>query len=128
MTVWSARGFAGPAHVQAMENIRELLKNAGVPAGSTMLVRMPALNIEFLAYRDTGGLHLTPINDLVAAGLKAGQTLARLARLRAANALGQAAQRPAHLSAGSLLTGLSARTGRGPRARHRADAAGALMF
>jgi hypothetical protein len=40
-----------------------------------MLVRVPALNIEFVAYHDTSGLQLTPITDLEAAGLKAGQTL-----------------------------------------------------
>jgi hypothetical protein len=74
--VWSARGFAGPAHVQKMERIREAVVNAtGVPAGSTMLVRVPALNIEFIAHRDTAGLQLTPITDLQAADLKAGQTL-----------------------------------------------------
>jgi hypothetical protein len=72
---WSARSFAGPAHVQAVENVRAQLANAGVPAGSTMLVRVPALNIELVAYSDTTGLKLTPVTDLAAAGLTAGQTL-----------------------------------------------------
>lgn len=74
--VWSARGFAGPAHVQAIERIRGQLASArGVSAGSTMIVRVPALNIEFIAHRDASGLQLTPLTDLETAGLKAGQTL-----------------------------------------------------
>jgi hypothetical protein len=73
---WSARGFAGPAHVQAMENVRgQVMSTAGVPAGAAMLVRVPALNLELVAYRDATGLYLTPIADLPTAGLKAGQTL-----------------------------------------------------
>lgn len=73
---WSARGFAGPAYVQVLEDIRgQVMNTAGIPVGPTMLVRVPALNIEFVAYRDTAGLHLTPITDLEAAGLKAGHTL-----------------------------------------------------
>jgi hypothetical protein len=72
---WTARSFAGPAHIQAVENVRSQLANAGVPAGSTMLVRVPALNIELVAYRDAMGMKLTPVTDLAAAGLTAGQTL-----------------------------------------------------
>jgi hypothetical protein len=72
---WSARSFAGPAHVQAVENVRAQLANAGVPIGSTMLLRVPALNIELVAHRDATGLKLTPVTDLAAAGLAAGQTL-----------------------------------------------------
>jgi hypothetical protein len=72
---WSARSFAGPAHVQAVENVRAQLANAGVPTGSTMLLRVPALNIELVAHRDATGLKLTPVTDLAAAGLAAGQTL-----------------------------------------------------
>jgi hypothetical protein len=73
---WSARGFAGPAGVQAMENSRrQIMSAAGVPAESTMLVRVPALNLQFVAHSDAAGLHLTPVTDLATAGLKAGQTL-----------------------------------------------------
>jgi hypothetical protein len=73
---WSARGFAGPAHMQALERVREqVVTAAGVPAGPTMLVRIPALNLEFIAHRDASSLQLTPITDLPAVGLKAGQTL-----------------------------------------------------
>lgn len=73
--VWSARGFAGPAHVQALERIRGQIVSARAPAGAVLLVRAPALNIEFIAHRESAGLLLTPITDLAAAGLKAGQTL-----------------------------------------------------
>lgn len=73
---WSPRSFAGPGHVQAMEDVRgQVTAATGAPAGSTMLVRVPALYIEFIAYRDAAGLQLTPIADLEAVGLKAGQTL-----------------------------------------------------
>jgi hypothetical protein len=93
---WSARSFAGPAHVEAVENIRARLANAGVPAGSTMLVRVPALNIEFVAYRDTTGMKLTPVTDLAAAGLT-GADPADLARIQEAIATRAAAQRHAVL-------------------------------
>jgi hypothetical protein len=74
--VWSARSFAGPEHIQAVENIRRLVMNAAeAPAAATMLVRVPALNIEFIAYRDEVGLQLTPITDIPTAGLTAGQTV-----------------------------------------------------
>jgi len=72
---WSVRGFAGPAHVQAVENVSAQLAKAGVPAGSTMLVRVPAMGIEFVAFRDAAGLKLTPVADFAAGGLIAGQTL-----------------------------------------------------
>jgi hypothetical protein len=72
---WSVRSFAGPAHVQAVENVRAPLAKAGVPAGSMMLVRVPAMGIELVAYRDATGMKLTPVTDLAAAGLTAGQTL-----------------------------------------------------
>lgn len=73
---WSARGFAGPVRVQAMENVRgKVMSAAGVSAGATMLVRVPALNIELIGHRDAAGLQLTPVTDLPHAGLKAGQTL-----------------------------------------------------
>jgi hypothetical protein len=74
--VWSARGFAGPAYVQRLENLRgKVSSRAGVSAGSTMVVRVPALNIEFVAHRNVAGLQMTPLTDLPAAGLTAGQAL-----------------------------------------------------
>lgn len=74
--VWSPRGFAGPRHVQAMDSVRGLVtRAAALPAGSTMLVQVPALNIEFVAYTDEGGPQLTPLTSLPAAGLEAGRTL-----------------------------------------------------
>lgn len=72
---WSARGFGGPSHARAMEKVRGQVMAAGVPAGSMMLVRVPALNIEFVGYRDSASLQLTPLRDLPIAGLRAGQTL-----------------------------------------------------
>jgi hypothetical protein len=73
---WSARGFAGPAHMQALERVRgQVMTATGVPAGPTMLVRIPALNLELIAHHDAAGLQLTPITDLLTVGLKAGQTL-----------------------------------------------------
>lgn len=72
---WSARSFAGPAHVQAVENVCAQLAKAGVPIGSMMLVRVPAMGIELVAYRDATGMKLTPVADRAAAGLIAGQTL-----------------------------------------------------
>jgi hypothetical protein len=72
---WSARSFGGKGHARAMEKVRGQVMAAGVPADSTLLVRIPALNIEFVGHRDSGGLQLTPLTDLPAAGLRAGQTL-----------------------------------------------------
>lgn len=72
---WSVRSFAGPAHVQAVESICAQLAKAGVPAGAMMLVRVPAMGIELVAYRDATGLKLTPVADFAAGGLTAGQTL-----------------------------------------------------
>jgi hypothetical protein len=72
---WSVRSFGGPAHVQALENVCAQLAKAGVPAGSMMLVRVPAMGIEFVAFRDTTGLKFTPVTDRAAAGLTAGHTL-----------------------------------------------------
>src|SRR3954466_9988824 len=49
---------------------------ARVSAGETMVVRVPALNLELIAYRDApGALQMAPVTDLPAAGLKAGQAL-----------------------------------------------------
>lgn len=73
---WSARSFAGPAHIQAVENVRKRVINAaGIPAAETMLVRVPALNIEFIAYRTELGLQLAPITDVQTAQLASGQTM-----------------------------------------------------
>jgi hypothetical protein len=72
---WSVRSFAGPGHVQAVENVCAQLAKAGVPAGSMMLVRVPAMGLEFVAYRDTTGMNFTPVTDRAAAGLTAGHTL-----------------------------------------------------
>jgi hypothetical protein len=73
---WSARGFGGAIHAKAMEHVRGLVTTgAKVSPSATLLVRVPALNLEFVGYNDAAGLQLTPIRDLEAAGLKAGQTL-----------------------------------------------------
>jgi len=73
---WSARRFVGASRIQALEKVRgQVINTAGVSTGSTMLVRVPALNIELIAHRDATGLQLTPVTDFPAAGLKAGETL-----------------------------------------------------
>lgn len=73
---WSPRGFGGPGRVRAMEGVRgQVTATAALPAGSTMIVEVPALNIKFVAYTDAGVLQLTPVMSLPAAGLTAGQTL-----------------------------------------------------
>lgn len=73
---WSARSFAGPSHLQGVENIRmAITRSAGIPASAMMLVRVPALNIEFVGYRDAAGLKLAPLHNVPSAGLVAGQLL-----------------------------------------------------
>jgi hypothetical protein len=73
---WSARGFAGPGRVKALDAARgQVTGAAALPAGSTMIVVVPALNLEFVAYTDASGLKLTPVTSLPTAGLTAGQTL-----------------------------------------------------
>ena len=73
---WSARGFGGPVHAKAIEQVRGLITaGARVSPSATMLVRVPALNLEFVGHRDASGLQLTPVRDFSAAGLTAGQTL-----------------------------------------------------
>lgn len=71
---WSARGFGGQTHARALEKVRGQLAAAGIPAAA-LLVRVPALNIEFVGHQGSAGLQLTPLMDLPVAGLKAGQTL-----------------------------------------------------
>lgn len=66
---WSPRGFGGMAHARALEKARA---RAG---GAALLVRVPALGIEFVGRRDASGLSLTPLTDHAAAGLRAGQPL-----------------------------------------------------
>src|SRR5262245_7567567 len=73
---WSARGFGGATHARAMEAVRGLVAtSARVAQSATLLVRVPALNLEFIGHHDATGLKLTPIRDHEVAGLKAGQTL-----------------------------------------------------
>ncbi len=73
---WRARGFAGPARLQALESVRGRVTSvARIAIGATMLIRVPALNIELVGYRDATGLKLAPTADLVSVGLTAGQAL-----------------------------------------------------
>ena len=73
---WSARGFGGTSHAKQLEHVRELVTtSARVAPSATLLVRVPALNLELVGHQDASGLQLTPTRDLEAAGLKMGQTL-----------------------------------------------------
>ena len=73
---WSARGFAGAGRLKVLEEARGRLAGAAaLPAGTTMLVQVPALNLEFIGHTDENGLQLTPITSRPEAGLTAGQTL-----------------------------------------------------
>lgn len=73
---WSARSFGGASHAKAMEQVRATVTaSARVSTSATLLVRIPALNLEFVGHQDASGLMLTPMRDLETVGIKAGQTL-----------------------------------------------------
>lgn len=73
---WSARGFAGPTRIRGIEHVRSVMaRRAGIPLAATLLIQVPALSIEFVAFRNPTGLQLTPVTDLKDAGLLAGQVV-----------------------------------------------------
>jgi hypothetical protein len=73
---WIATSFGGTDHARVLEKVRRgVIHTAQVAADATFLVRVPALNVEFVGYQGAQGLLLTPLLDRTAADLKAGQSL-----------------------------------------------------
>ena len=83
---WQAVAFGAPAQSQAVAGARATVTDkANVAENRTFQVRIPAFNLVFVAYVDSGRLMLTPVVDTQRYGLSAGVAVAAdqvLARLK----------------------------------------------
>jgi hypothetical protein len=85
-STWQAVAFGAPAQSQAVAGARAAVTGkANVAETRTFQVRIPAFNLVFVAYVDSGRLMLTPVVDAQRYGLSAGVAVAAdqvLARLK----------------------------------------------
>jgi hypothetical protein len=72
-SAWQAVAFGAPAQSQAVAGARAAVtEKANVPDTQTFQVRIPAFNLVFVGYVDSGRLILTPAVDAQRYGLTAG--------------------------------------------------------
>jgi hypothetical protein len=76
-SAWQAVAFGAPAQSQAVAGARaSVTDKAKVPEAQTFQVRIPAFNLVFVGYVDSGRLMLTPVVDTQRYGLSAGVAVA----------------------------------------------------
>jgi hypothetical protein len=76
-SAWQAAAFGAPAQSQAVAGARaSVTDKAKIPETQTFQVRIPAFNLVFVAYVDSGRLMLTPVVDTQRYDLSAGVAVA----------------------------------------------------
>lgn len=76
-SAWQAVAFGAPAQSQAVAGARaSVADKAKVAENKTFQVRIPAYNLVFVGYVDSGRLMLTPVVDTQRYGLSAGVAIA----------------------------------------------------